>query len=197
VLEQDGVRLAEPRARPFDVRAVELPAPPQRLHLFAARRMLGGVRRFVAIATTLVLGLAVVTASAPSAPTAATVIKTAYNAELKKTIVVDGRGRTVYLLISDTAGVPTCAQLAPECPKAWPAVPANGKPLAGKGITAGLLGIATGAGGVKQVTYNHHPLYFFRGGFGAPPGDKRPGHVRGQAFYGIWYVLSAKGRAIK
>jgi hypothetical protein len=47
------------------------------------------------------------------------------------------------------------------------------------------------------VTYNHHPLYFFHGGFGAPAGDKLPGQVRGQAFYGIWFVLSPKGRAIK
>jgi predicted lipoprotein with Yx(FWY)xxD motif len=159
--------------------------------------MLSRVRRFVLIVTTMVLGAVVVTAPAPSAPTAATVIKTAYNAELKKTIVVDGHGRTVYLLITDTSGVPTCARLSPDCPKAWPAVPANGKPTAGKGIKAGLLGVATGAGGVKQVTYNRHPLYFFRGGSGAPAGDKRPGHVRGQAFYGIWYVLSANGRAIK
>jgi predicted lipoprotein with Yx(FWY)xxD motif len=155
------------------------------------------MRRFAVIVSAAVLGVVVVTTPAPSAPTAATVIRTAYNAELKKTIVVDGRGLTVYLLISDTAGVPTCAALAPVCPKAWPAVAANGKPAAGKGIDARLLGVATGAHGVKQVTYNHHPLYFFHGGFGAPPGDKRPGHVRGQAFYGIWYVLSPKGKAIK
>jgi predicted lipoprotein with Yx(FWY)xxD motif len=159
--------------------------------------MLGRMKRFVLIVTAIAFGATVVTAPATSEPTAATVIKTVYNAKLKKAIVVDGHGRTVYLLISDTAGVPTCARLSPDCPKAWPAVPANGKPIAGKGIKAGLLGVATGAGGVKQVTYNHHPLYFFRGGFGAPPGDKQPGHVRGQAFFGIWYVLSPKGRAIK
>ena len=152
--------------------------------------------RFVSVVTSIVFGFALVAAPAASAPSG-TVIKTTYNATLKKTIVVDGRGRTVYLLISDTTGVPSCAAISPDCPKAWPAVPANGKPVAGKGINAALLGTATGAGGVKQVTYNHHPLYFFHGGFGAPTGDKLPGHVRGQAFYGVWFVLSPKGRAIK
>ena len=58
------------------------------------------------------------------------VIKTAYNAKLKKTIVVDGRDRTIYLLISDSGGIPSCAALSPACPKAWPAVAAQGKPVA-------------------------------------------------------------------
>jgi predicted lipoprotein with Yx(FWY)xxD motif len=155
------------------------------------------MKRLVLIITSMLLGSFVIAAPATSVSAGSTVIKTAYNAELKKTIVVDGRGRTVYLLISDTAGVPTCAGLSPACPKAWPAVVAQGKPVAGKGIKAALLGVVKGAGGVKQVTYKHHPLYTFRGGFGAPPGDKQPGHVRGQAFYGIWYVLSPKGNAIK
>jgi predicted lipoprotein with Yx(FWY)xxD motif len=158
------------------------------------------MKRFVIVVTSIVVGFVFVAAPAPSAPTGATgatVIKTAYNATLKKTILVDGRGRTLYLLISDAGGVPSCAAISPDCPKAWPAVAANGKPVAGKGVNAALLGIAKGAGGVKQVTYNHHPLYFFHGGFGAPTGDKLPGQVRGQAFYGIWFVLSPKGRAIK
>ena len=155
------------------------------------------MKRWMVIATSVLFGLVFGAGPAPSTSVGATIIKTAYNAELKKTIVVDGSGRSVYLLITDTAGTPTCASLSPACPKAWPAVPANGKPVAGKGINAALLGTARGAGGVKQVTYNRHPLYFYRGGFGAPTGDRRPGQVRGQAFYGIWYVVSPKGRAIK
>ena len=155
------------------------------------------MKRLVLIVTSMLLGSFALAAPATSVTAGATVIKTAYNATLKKTIIVDGRGRTIYLLISDSGGVPSCAALSPACPKAWPAVATQGKPVAGKGINAALLGVAKGAGGVKQVTYKKHPLYFFHGGFGAPPGDKQPGHVRGQGFYGIWYVLSPKGNAIK
>jgi predicted lipoprotein with Yx(FWY)xxD motif len=154
------------------------------------------MRQLVLTGTSIAL-LACSCVAAAAQPTAATVIKTVYNAELKKTIVVDGRGRTVYLLTSDTAGKPQCAVLSPACPKAWPAVTAQGKPVAGKGIKGALLGVVKGAGGARQVTYNKHPLYFFHGGFGAPPGDKLAGQARGQAFYGIWYVLSPKGNAIK
>jgi predicted lipoprotein with Yx(FWY)xxD motif len=155
------------------------------------------MRRLVLIVTSMLLSSVVLAAPATSVGASGTVIKTAYNAELKKTIVVDGRGRTIYLLISDSGGKPSCAAISPDCPKAWPAVTSQGKPAAGKGINAALLGVTKGAGGVRQVTYKQHPLYFFHGGFGAPAGDKQPGHVRGQAFYGIWFVLSPKGNAIK
>jgi predicted lipoprotein with Yx(FWY)xxD motif len=153
-------------------------------------------RSAILITSALLVGLGALAGPSPAATTGATVIKTAHNAQLGREILVDGRGRTLYLLLSDTGGVPTCAALSPACPKAWPAVPAKGRPVAGRGIVAGLLGVAIGAGGVRQVTYNHHPLYYFRGGFGAPAGDRRPGQIRGQAFYGIWFVLSARGRAI-
>jgi predicted lipoprotein with Yx(FWY)xxD motif len=155
------------------------------------------MKRPAIVITSALVGLVAVPGPAPSATRGGTVIKTAYNAELGRPILVDGRGRTIYLLTPDAGGAPTCAALTPACPKAWPAVPAKGKPVAGKGINAALLGVVTGAGGVQQVTYNHHPLYYFHGGFGAPAGDRRPGHVRGQAFYGIWFVLSGTGRAIK
>jgi len=49
---------------------------------------------------------------------------------------------------------------------------------------------------VKQVTYNRHPLYDFAG-LVTGAGDRKPGDVKGQAFYGVWYVLSPKGTAIR
>ena len=117
-------------------------------------------------------------------------MKVAFNKTLKKAIVVDGRGRTLYMLTADTGGMPTCAKIDPRCPKVWPAFTSTGKPLAGKGIDARLLGTATGAGGSQQVTYNRHPLYHF-------DQDKKPGDVKGQAFFDIWYVLSPKGTPIR
>lgn len=81
-------------------------------------------------------------------------MKTAFNKTLKKSIVVDGKGRTLYLFTEDTAGKATCAAADPQCPKLWPALATVGKPLAGKGIKASLLGTTKGAGGVQQVTYS-------------------------------------------
>ncbi len=126
------------------------------------------------------------------------VVKTAFNKTLKKAIIVDGAGHTLYMFTSDVGGKPgTCAALGTACTKLWPAYTSVGAPAAGPGIKASLLGTATGPGGKQQVVYNHHPLYHFAGGQGYGPGDKKPGDIGGQGIYKIWYVLSAKGTPIK
>jgi predicted lipoprotein with Yx(FWY)xxD motif len=125
------------------------------------------------------------------------VVKVAFNKTLKKTIVVDGAGRTLYMFTEDTNGLPTCASADPTCPTLWPAFTSTGKPLAGKGINARLLGIVKGAGGKPQVTYNRHPLYYWHGGGQGYVGDTKPGDAKGQAFFSAWYVLSPKGTPIK
>ena len=68
----------------------------------------------------------------------------------------------------------------------------KGKPTAGGGVKASLLGTTRRKSGV-QVTYNGHPLYHFSG-------DKKPGDARGEgskAFGAEWYVLSAKGAKVE
>ena len=50
-------------------------------------------------------------------------------------------------------------------------------------------GIVKGAHGARQVTYNHHPLYYF-------VGDSAPGDVNGQGCYGYWFALSGKGAGL-
>jgi predicted lipoprotein with Yx(FWY)xxD motif len=153
----------------------------------------------VAVAVAVAASLSV---SAPAAPQmapiklTAAVVKLAFNEKLKKTIVVDVRGRTLYEFAYDTDGTANCAAEDSRCPKLWPALATTAKPVAGKGINAKLLGTTKGAGGVKQVTYNRHPLYYFAGGFGYV-GDKKPGDVKGQAFFNVWYVLSPKGAPIR
>ncbi|MFL5910899.1 MAG: hypothetical protein ACJ768_10065 [Gaiellaceae bacterium] len=139
----------------------------------------------------------VATSSASSSTSSQAVVKTAFDKALKATILVDGSGRTLYLLTSDPKGTATCAALDPVCPATWPALATTGAPKAGPGVKASLLGTTTGAHGVTQVTYNGHPLYTFHGGNGAGAGDKKPGDARGQAFFSIWYVVSPKGAAIK
>jgi len=118
-------------------------------------------------------------------------VKTAFNKTLKKTIVVDGRGWTVYLYTDDTGGKPTCiARLDPLCPVLFPAVRSAGAAIAGKRIVPARLGLTRGAGGAPQVTYNRSPLYFYAN-------DGKPGDVAGQDYYGLFYALSPKGTSIR
>jgi predicted lipoprotein with Yx(FWY)xxD motif len=126
------------------------------------------------------------------------VVKTAFNKKLKKTIVVDGAGRTLYMFTADVNGKPgACAGLGSTCLKAWPAYTSGSAPIARKGIKASLLKTASGPGARRQVVYNHHPLYHFAGGQGLGRGDRRPGDVRGEGIETVWYVLSPKGKPIK
>ena len=104
-------------------------------------------------------------------------------------ILVDSHGDTLYLFAKDTGGKSTCSG---ECAAAWPPLRASGKPTAGGGAKASLLGTTPRSDGKPQVTYNGHPLYGFEG-------DSKPGDTTGQgspAFGAPWYVLSASGNQI-
>jgi predicted lipoprotein with Yx(FWY)xxD motif len=156
----------------------------------------------VASATVLILGVLVVSAAAVDGRTASaarTVVKVAFNKKLKRSILVDGRGLTVYMFTADSAGKPTCYN-DPQyhCSQAWPPLLTTGAPRAAGAAKASLLGVARRTGGKKQVTYNRHPLYTNAGSaaYGLVA-DKKPGDVNGQGFLGIWYVLSPKGAEIR
>ena len=103
--------------------------------------------------------------------------------------LVDGQGRALYLFEADKSTTSTCTG---ACAAAWPPVTVSGTAQAGSGITESLLGTVKRADGTEQVTYNHHPLYYFAG-------DSGPGMAKGQAskdFGADWYVLNAKGSKI-
>ncbi|MFH8475824.1 hypothetical protein [Streptomyces sp. NPDC018000] len=105
------------------------------------------------------------------------------------TILVDGKGRTLYLWEADTTSKSTCSG---DCAKAWPPLIVSGKPVAGKGVKAGLLGTTKRSDGNKEVTYNGHPLYYFAG-------DKKAGDINGQNvndFGAAWYVLDTSGNKV-
>ena len=101
-------------------------------------------------------------------------------------ILVDGRGRTLYLFAKETRGKSMCAG---ACAGFWPPLIATGKPLAGPGAKSTLLGTTRRPDGRLQVTYNHHPLYTFAK-------DARRGDTNGEelnAFGAEWYALSPAG----
>jgi predicted lipoprotein with Yx(FWY)xxD motif len=105
-------------------------------------------------------------------------------------ILVDGRGRTLYLFEKDKRGRSFCAG---ACAAYWPPLLAHGKPIAGRGAKQSLLGITRRANGTKQVTYAGHPLYRF-------VQDTSPGQTNGQDLHNFgagWYVLSPAGKKIE
>src|SRR5260370_34300401 len=78
------------------------------------------------------------------------------------------------------------------CAAAWPPVAVSGTPQASSGVSQSLLGTITRSDGTMQLTYNHHPLYYFSG-------DSSAGQDKGQglkAFGAGWYVVNASGAKI-
>ncbi|MET7644401.1 hypothetical protein ABZS83_12265 [Streptomyces sp. NPDC005426] len=105
------------------------------------------------------------------------------------TILVDGEGRTLYLWEADTTSRSTCDG---DCAQSWPPLTLTGKPVAGKGVKASLLGTTTRDDGRAEVTYNGHPLYRYAG-------DTAAGDTHGQGSNGFgaaWYVLDTAGNKI-
>jgi predicted lipoprotein with Yx(FWY)xxD motif len=105
-------------------------------------------------------------------------------------ILTDGKGRAVYLFEKDTGTKPSCSG---ACAAAWPPVLTTGRPVAGSGVTAALLGTVHRTNGTVQVTYAGHPLYFFTA-------DQKPGDISGegtQAFGGGWDLVSPAGKKVE
>jgi predicted lipoprotein with Yx(FWY)xxD motif len=99
-------------------------------------------------------------------------------------------GRTVYLFEKDKSPKSTCSG---ECANDWPPLMASGKPSAGSGVKASMLGTSKRSDGKEQVTYNGHPLYYYEG-------DKKAGQTAGQgidAFGAEWYVVGANGSKVE
>jgi len=131
---------------------------------------------------------AAVSSSAPSVTRSAAKVELA-STKLGK-VLADGRGRTLYLFEKDKGSKSTCFG---ACAAAWPPLTTTGKPTALRGISASKLGAVNRGNGVKQVTYNGHPLYRFIK-------DTGPRQTRGEglkAFGAEWYALSAAGKKVE
>jgi predicted lipoprotein with Yx(FWY)xxD motif len=101
-------------------------------------------------------------------------------------VLVDGSGRTLYLFEKDQPDQSACSG---ACAAAWPVDHSSGTPKAGSGVKASLLGTIKRSDGATQVTYNHHPLYYYSG-------DSQAGQQNGQglnAFGAAWFVVAPSG----
>jgi predicted lipoprotein with Yx(FWY)xxD motif len=160
------------------------------------------MRRFVALAAVAIVAAAAVivlfaagggskqTASASHRSPAP---RTSASVALRKTslgsILVDSRGRTLYLFEADKAGMSACSG---SCAAVWPPLMATGTPHGGPQVKASELGTIAGSAGGRQVSYHGHPLYTFAG-------DAKAGDTTGQGldqFGAEWYVVNAHGDKI-
>ena len=142
------------------------------------------------IALTLVLSLVVGLGGAIASRSAARASTVATARSGLGRIIVDGRGRTLYLFEKDKQGRSACYG---SCAKFWPPLLTRGKPAAGRGAKASLLGKTRRSDGSEQVTYAGHPLYRFLE-------DTKPGQTKGegsQAFGAGWDALSPRGKKIE
>ncbi len=108
------------------------------------------------------------------------------------TVLVDAKGRTLYMFVPDKQKRVTCVK---DCAVAWPPVKVGkGQKIVGtNGVQAKLLGSDPNPAGGRVATYNKWPLYSY-------VADTKPGQATGQALDangGLWYVLSTSGKVIK
>ncbi len=147
----------------------------------------------IAVPLVAAVSFAVTSAGAASAASggvvasAGTVVSTAHTK--LGAILVGPNGHTLYLFEGDHGSTSHCSG---ACAGGWPPLTTSGSPRAAGGAKASKLGTTTRAGGVKQVTYDGHPLYYF-------VEDTKAGQTSGEgvtAFGAAWYVLSSSGAKI-
>jgi predicted lipoprotein with Yx(FWY)xxD motif len=108
------------------------------------------------------------------------------------TVLVDGKGLTLYMFVPDKHRRVTCKGI---CAQVWPPLklPRGAKPVAAGKAEQRLLGSVPDPAGGRVVTYSRWPLYTY-------VGDRKPGQATGQALNlngGLWYVLSRSGKVIR
>jgi predicted lipoprotein with Yx(FWY)xxD motif len=133
-------------------------------------------------------------ASAATAPpqvtNAATATVRVANSRLGK-ILVDSRGRTLYLFKKDKAGTTKSACFG-QCATFWPPLRTTAKPTVGSGLSRSKVGTIARSDGKRQVTYNGHPLYRFKM-------DTKAGDTNGEnvlAFGARWFAVSSAGKQV-
>lgn len=110
--------------------------------------------------------------------------------------LVDGEGKSLYMLEADTQGTDSAeaaSVCSDECVEEWPALTTTAEPQAGDGANASMLSTIERDDGTMQVTYNGWPLYHYHD-------DQARGDTEGQDVHddwGGWYLLAPSGEQIE
>jgi predicted lipoprotein with Yx(FWY)xxD motif len=102
-------------------------------------------------------------------------------------VIADGKGEAFYLFDKEETKRSECFG---ECAHVWPPVLTKGRPRAGEGAKAKLLGTTRRPNGKLHVTYAGHPLYYYV--------DDSPGTILCHdvpEFGGLWLVVKPNGAA--
>jgi predicted lipoprotein with Yx(FWY)xxD motif len=129
-------------------------------------------------------GASVAVASASGAHAASAAVVSTRSTSLG-TVLVGPNGHTLYLDKSDSKDKSTCSG---GCASVWPPLTTKGKPTAKGAAKASELSTFNRGGGVEQVAYDGHPLYYFAS-------DTAAGQTSGEGSGGF-YVVSPSGAAI-
>lgn len=166
----------------------------------ARRPIPGRTMAWGALAAVATLTVAACGSSAASSSTKAPTSAAAYTVATATvgqvgTVLVNGEGRTLYLLDSEKGGKLTCTD-ANGCTKVWPDTElpngvSNG--VSGSGVNSTQLGTVKSADGKLYLTYgpSRWPLYTYSG-------DSAPGQAHGQgihSFGGVWSAVTPAGIA--
>jgi predicted lipoprotein with Yx(FWY)xxD motif len=105
-------------------------------------------------------------------------------------VLVGPGGLVVYMYGPDRRSKSTCYG---TCARFWHPLLTKGKPLAGSGVEANLLGTTIRKDGRVQVTYNGHPLYFDNmTGESNAAGEIGCQHLNVNG--GIWLIMKPNGQ---
>jgi predicted lipoprotein with Yx(FWY)xxD motif len=147
--------------------------------------------------TKTLLAVAGITAVAAVAPIAlaASGTPTVNLTNTGKGMILTNKGYTLFMFSHDKHGKNSCVKIK-GCSGTWPALVTTGTPKAGSGVNQSLLGTVKLPNGKKQVTYNKHPLYFYK--------PDKASHTKADtsyigffAFGGYWWGMNASGKAVK
>jgi predicted lipoprotein with Yx(FWY)xxD motif len=100
-----------------------------------------------------------------------------------------GRGQALYYFSRERGPTRRCYS---ACAKAWPPAPARGRPVAGRGASAKLIGTTVRRDGTRQLTYAGHPVYLY---VGDSPGRVLCHNVT--EFGGVRRVIRADGAVVR
>ena len=101
-------------------------------------------------------------------------------------MLFNAKKQAIYIFENDPKNKTVCYG---ECAEAWPPVYTKGKPVAGKGVRARLLGTIKRRDGRRQVTYAGQPLYYYD--------HEGPGQVLCHDVFlngGYWWVVGPSGK---
>ena len=112
---------------------------------------------------------------------------------LSGSVLTNARGYVLFVFPKEGHHITFCVKTK-TCMTDWPAVTTVGRPIAGPGVNAALLGTIPYKGKLRQVTYDGRPLHTYKFAYSAQSSVMNIGIKQ---FGGPWYALNANGKIVK